>query len=63
MSSTPPPLRCEHCGEVIGVYEQFVHVVNGEARETSRAGEPDLVSKGGGSTYHASCFDRLPPTR
>lgn len=34
---------CAHCGEVIGVYEPIIVVQSGDARETSRAAEPELA--------------------
>lgn len=54
--SVPP--RCSHCGEVIGVYEPLVVLVQGQARETSRLLEP-LVGSHADVQYHRACFDRL----
>lgn len=51
-------LRCEHCGEPIGVYEPLIALVDGTAHETSRAafarcdGLPTVC-------YHLACFERL----
>ena len=55
---TPPvsTLRCERCGDVIGVYEPLVYVSNGCVTETSRAAEPDL-SFAGRECCHARCFE------
>jgi hypothetical protein len=61
--STAPTLRCEHCREVIGVYERLVQVRDGVARETSRAAEPDLSPHPGSSHYHADCFARVSVAR
>ena len=58
-SDTLPP-RCEHCGEVIGVYERLVHVSGNTARETSRAAEPELSQKPAGAYYHAGCLRSCP---
>jgi len=51
-------LRCEHCGEVIGVYEPLVALIDGCARETSRALEPETASRRG-DCYHRACYERL----
>ena len=50
-------IHCPHCGDVIGVYEPLIVIVEGEAVQTSRAatqGELTLA----GPYYHASCFMR-----
>jgi hypothetical protein len=48
-----PPV-CERCGDVIGVYEPMIRVVDGSVVKTSRAAE---VSKGGrGASYHLACY-------
>jgi hypothetical protein len=52
--------HCEYCGDVIGVYERLVEVLDGIARETSRAAEPALSNNRSGSYFHAGCFRRLP---
>jgi hypothetical protein len=51
-------LRCHHCGEVIGVYEPLVGVLDGQAYETSRALEPSCADRGG-ELYHRACYERL----
>jgi hypothetical protein len=48
-------LRCRRCDEVIGAYEPLVVLVDGQARETSRAAEPDLQGSAG-ECYHGACF-------
>jgi hypothetical protein len=48
-------LRCDACGEVIGVYEPMVVVSEGEARETSRTAEAAIGSQPG-QHYHRACF-------
>ena len=50
-----PKLRCVHCDEAIGVYEPLIVVVAGEARETSRAAEPDLLLESA-EHYHRACY-------
>jgi hypothetical protein len=66
MSSEPPgggrpPIggghgpRCATCGELIGVYEPAVWVVDGRVRTTSRAADPD-VSAEHGRAFHAGCY-------
>ena len=51
-------MRCVHCGDVIGVYEPLVACVGDEARETSRAAEPDVADHGA-ELYHRDCFAAL----
>lgn len=51
-------LRCHHCGEVIGVYEPLMRLVDGDAQETSRAREPDTTSRVG-DCYHRACYELL----
>jgi hypothetical protein len=50
-------LRCHDCREVIGVYEPLVVLVDGRARETSRALEPDTGDQAG-AYYHRACYQR-----
>jgi hypothetical protein len=52
LSAGPP--HCELCGEVIGVYEPLVRIVDGRLRRTSRAAEPELAA--GDDCYHDSCY-------
>jgi hypothetical protein len=51
-------LRCLLCGDVIGVYEPLIHVLDDAARHTSRAADPELY-RAGGSHYHVDCYDSL----
>jgi hypothetical protein len=51
--------RCAACGDVIGVYEGLVHVIDGVSRSTSRAAERGVTSSDG-NCYHLGCFERLP---
>jgi hypothetical protein len=53
-----PPLRCDHCGDVIGVYEPLVRLLDGRAYESSRAVEPDASDRGA-NNYHRACYQRL----
>jgi hypothetical protein len=55
------PPRCASCGDVIGVYEWLVCVIEGVARKTSRAAEPQLVSARG-ACYHVGCCADRPTT-
>ncbi len=48
-------LRCDRCGEVIGVYEPVTVVDGGAHRGTSVAAEPALASLPG-ARYHEACF-------
>ena len=49
------PPRCHHCGDVIGVYEPLITLVDGRAHETSRALEPDTAGLVG-DCYHRACI-------
>jgi hypothetical protein len=53
--SMTPMLRCDHCDDVIGVYEPAVIVLSDQARLTSRAAEPSLIFEPG-ERYHRSCY-------
>jgi hypothetical protein len=54
--------KCDHCAEVIGVYEPVVVVTDGEVHETSRAAEPTIGSEQG-ARYHRTCYvERFGPT-
>ncbi len=48
---------CAACGDVIGVYEPLVHVIDGVAHKTSRAAEPQLAQGQGDVLYHLACRD------
>ena len=47
--------RCTGCGEVIGVYEPLVRVLDGRARITSRAAEHDAC-RADEACFHAGCY-------
>jgi len=51
-------VRCDQCGDVIGVYEPLVLRDGDAVRETSRAAEPDLPATAG-ERYHRECFASL----
>lgn len=51
-------LRCEQCGDVIGVYEPIVVRVGDQVRETSRAAEPSLPLPRA-EHFHRDCFTAL----
>jgi hypothetical protein len=48
-------LTCEKCGDVIGMYEPVIVVVDGVARRTSQAAELTLASEPG-KHYHRGCY-------
>jgi hypothetical protein len=50
-------IHCRHCGDVIGVYEPLIVIVEGEAVQTSRAAAQGELAPAG-PYYHASCFMR-----
>ena len=52
------PLRCAACDVAIGVYEPLVEVMDGFARESSRAKEPGLRAARG-SCYHVVCHQSI----
>jgi hypothetical protein len=67
MSTT---LRCEHCDDVIGVYEPMIVLEHGRTRDTSRAAEQVIVSgltseSSGltGECYHVACYEQAHGTR
>ena len=49
--------RCRRCRDVIGAYEPMILLLDGTARETSRAAEPDV--DGRGDRYHGHCYAQL----
>jgi hypothetical protein len=51
------PVRCDHCGDVIGVYEPLVTVRDGRRLETSLLNSPEL-GPAGGACWHRECFER-----
>lgn len=55
-----PATRCVHCGEVTGLYEPMIIVVDRWARETSRLVEPDLFGEEG-QRYHRACYTERYP--
>jgi len=46
--------HCDHCGDVIGVYEPLVLVSTGKPNETSLAANPDLSCAE--ACYHVACY-------
>jgi hypothetical protein len=50
-------LRCGRCGDVIGVYEPLVHVIDNIAHKTSRAADPQLAAGDPRACYHLACSD------
>jgi hypothetical protein len=48
-------VRCGSCGDVIGVYEPIVVVVEGGPRTTSGAAEPELTREAA-ECYHHNCY-------
>jgi len=47
-------VRCQHCGDVIGIYEPLVLLSESGRRETSLAAEPEL-SGAPSPAYHRAC--------
>ena len=48
-------MKCDHCADVIGVYEPLILVCGDEVRETSRAADPKLHAQPG-ERYHRTCY-------
>lgn len=46
---------CDGCGDVIGVYEAVVVIVDGQTRVSSRAADPGLAFLEG-RRYHRACY-------
>jgi hypothetical protein len=60
-SSTSPGralVRCQTCGDVIGVYEPIVLVEPSGRRETSLAADPELCDSGA-VCHHRACAEDL----
>ena len=53
------PMRCAHCGDVIGVYEPLVLLTGGEPRTTSAAAEPQIGDEPG-VLFHRACYAQSP---
>ena len=53
------PMKCEHCGDVIGVYEPLVLLNDGCVRTTSAAAEPHLGEMPG-VLFHSACYTQSP---
>ncbi|HEX8714886.1 MAG TPA: hypothetical protein VF706_04880 [Solirubrobacteraceae bacterium] len=49
--------RCRHCGEIIGVYEPMVVIVDGEPVYGSRAAS--TTPHGDALRFHGTCFVRV----
>ena len=49
-------VKCAYCGEVIGVYEPMVAVVDGKAHTTSLAAETEAADAGAALRYHRDCY-------
>jgi hypothetical protein len=52
------PLRCQHCGDLIGVYEPLIVLHDDRVRETSQAAEHLLGSIPDAVCFHRACFER-----
>lgn len=55
--------HCSYCGDVLGVYEILVHVVNGCPEKTSRAAQPSLNRSSPGRLYHVLCYGQAQQRR
>jgi hypothetical protein len=49
------PLRCQHCNDVIGMYEPMIVLADGDVRESSRTAEKDSPLAMG-ACYHRACY-------
>ncbi len=50
------PIRCRHCGDVVGVYEPLVALIGGSAHETSLAVDATLAEREA-DFYHRACYE------
>jgi hypothetical protein len=50
-----PMLRCDHCREIVGIYEPVAVLDGPEPRHTSVAAEPSLRTAPG-ARYHLGCL-------
>lgn len=48
-------LRCQHCGDLIGVYEPLIRIADGHPHETSRAAHAQ-PGETAGPCYHRACY-------
>ena len=48
-------VRCQRCGEVIGVYEPLVVRAGDASRESSLAADPQLSTTSKAACYHRDC--------
>lgn len=48
-------MRCDYCGDAIGVYEPIVVIADGLPFNTSRAAEPS-IGGAAGARYHHGCY-------
>ncbi|MCW3032069.1 MAG: hypothetical protein QOK19_2394 [Solirubrobacteraceae bacterium] len=48
-------MKCRGCGDVIGYYEPLVLLVEGHARATSAAAEPQVADTAG-ERFHRACY-------
>ena len=56
-AKAPAVVRCDQCGQPIGVHETMVMWTGGHARETSRAAEYKLPLSA--RYYHQTCYRTL----
>ncbi len=54
----PAVVACDHCGDLVGVYEPLIIAENGKVRESSRAAEPRLPLVHT-TYYHRACYTNL----
>ncbi|MGA2319166.1 MAG: hypothetical protein ABSG95_00290 [Solirubrobacteraceae bacterium] len=58
-------LRCQHCDDVIGVYEPMIVLTAGGPRSTSRAAEPRIEGllaecyHDASECYHDACYRQV----
>lgn len=56
-------LRCERCGDVIGVYEPMIVLRDGQPHTTSKAAEQKAPGGLLGQCCHAACYEQLAAKR
>jgi hypothetical protein len=53
-----PRMVCQHCGDVIGVYEPLVLKTASGRHDTSLAADPGVFRRAGPG-YHRACYELI----
>jgi len=58
MSPPMPEMRCDHCREIIGVYEPMIVRIEDEDHRTSQAADPSRALEAH-QRFHSDCYVEL----